>query len=196
MAISRQKILNHLKKNRFASAREIARALRLSAPNVRHHLSVLSSDGRVEVIAVRGVESRGRPEKLYSLSQASRGDNLSLLVQTLLTSPPDPNQTGAEMARRLGMTDLPSTAILAKRLTLLVERLNESHYQAHWEAGAQGPRLLFGRCPYARVIEGRAEICKMDASMLKTALGRSVDAAPRSERAIQQDACPFLFQIK
>ncbi len=45
---TRQRILSHLKKTRAASAREIARALNLSAPNVRHHLGVLASDGRVE----------------------------------------------------------------------------------------------------------------------------------------------------
>ena len=41
MITARQKVLAHLKKTRAASAREIARALNMSAPNVRHHLSVL-----------------------------------------------------------------------------------------------------------------------------------------------------------
>ncbi len=50
MITARQKVLAHLKKTRAASAREIARALNMSAPNVRHHLSVLCSDGRVEFI--------------------------------------------------------------------------------------------------------------------------------------------------
>ena len=52
MLTARQKVLAHLKKTRSASAREIARALKMSAPNVRHHLSVLCSDGRVEFVSV------------------------------------------------------------------------------------------------------------------------------------------------
>ena len=84
MTASRQKILTHLKKTRSASAREIARALKLSAPNVRHHLSVLCSDGRVELTALNNREGRGRPEKVYSLSEAALGDNLSALAEAVL----------------------------------------------------------------------------------------------------------------
>ena len=84
MTTARQKVLAHLKKTRSASAREIARALDMSAPNVRHHLGVLVSDGRVEVNAVYQHGGRGRPEKVYSLSQAALGDNLSVLADALL----------------------------------------------------------------------------------------------------------------
>lgn len=83
--LARQKVLNHLKKTRTASAREIARALKMSAPNVRHHLSVLASDGRVEVMESRPLDGRGRPEKIYSLAQSALGDNLSALTDALLT---------------------------------------------------------------------------------------------------------------
>ncbi|NOH03541.1 MAG: ArsR family transcriptional regulator [Chloroflexi bacterium] len=92
---SRQKILTYLKKTRSASAREIARALKLSAPNVRHHLSILCSDGRVEPTSVRGGAKRGRPEKLYSLSQAALGDNLPALTLALLEE-----KTNAKSYRR------------------------------------------------------------------------------------------------
>ncbi len=61
---SRQKVLNHLKKTRSVSAREIARALKMSAPNVRHHLSILRADGRIEMTESRPQDGRGRPEKI------------------------------------------------------------------------------------------------------------------------------------
>ena len=63
MLTARQKVLAHLKKTRAASAREIARALKMSAPNVRHHLGILTSDGRLEVTSVHQRGGRGRPEK-------------------------------------------------------------------------------------------------------------------------------------
>src|SRR5262245_59638387 len=84
MALSRKKILLHLKKNNAASAREIDRALKISAANARLHLSLLRADGRVEFVAVNNRDGRGRPEKLYSLSQKSLGDNLPALANALL----------------------------------------------------------------------------------------------------------------
>ena len=194
MATARQKILVHLQKTRSpASAREISRALKMSAPNVRHHLSVLSSDGRVEFVAVNNREGRGRPEKLYSLSQAALGDNLSALTNALLTEAGSKLKVEALASRILDSNqffNLPVT----KRLVLLVEKLNEMHYQARWEAGAEGPRVIFGRCPYAKVIEGHAELCKMDLAMLTNILARPVVQSSKSETG-GYGICPFLFLI-
>ena len=193
MTTSRQKILAHLKKTRSASAREIARALKLSAPNVRHHLSVLRSDGRVEMTAVHNREGRGRPEKVYSLSQAALGDNLSALAQAVLTEAG--STLRLEAVARLILDDSQFAGqSMNRRLALLVEKLNEMHYQARWEAGARGPQVLFGRCPYARVIEGHAEICTMDAALLKNALARDVSQTKKNETPIK-GMCPFIFQI-
>jgi predicted ArsR family transcriptional regulator len=58
---SRHQVLAFLIRTRTASVREISRALKMSAANVRHHLRVLVSDGRVELTAVREREGRGRP---------------------------------------------------------------------------------------------------------------------------------------
>ena len=193
MTTSRQKILTHLKKTRSASAREIARALKLSAPNVRHHLSVLSSDGRVEMTSVHNREGRGRPEKVYSLSEAALGDNLSALAHALLTEAGSTLDLEAVARLVLDPRQFEGQS-MNKRLALLIEKLNEMHYQAKWEAGARGPQVLFGRCPYARVIEGHAEICKIDAALLKNALARDVTQTKKNE-APTKGLCPFIFQI-
>ena len=73
MTTARQKVLTYLDKSRTASAREISRALKMSAATVRHHLRVLVSDGRLEMTSVRGRDGRGRPEKVYSLPRAGVG---------------------------------------------------------------------------------------------------------------------------
>jgi len=169
MTTARQKVLAHLKKTRAASAREIARALKMSAPNVRHHLGVLCSDGRVEFVAVNNREGRGRPENLYSLSQATLGDNLAALADALLNEKMDMEKIGERIAQSRGLVEIASQPI-AKRLTLLVEKLNAMNYQARWEAGAEGPRVILGRCPYAKVIQSHPELCQMDMAMLKATL--------------------------
>lgn len=185
---TRQRILTHLKKASTASAREIARALDLSAPNVRHHLGVLCADGRVESANVIGRGERGRPEKRYSLSQAALGDNLSALTEALLAEAGSKVDWEAVARRILGAGEA-SQLPVAARLRALVEKLNEMHYQARWEAGADGPRVIFGRCPYAAVIEGHPELCQMDVRMLEIFLGREVRQLGKIEKA--QGMCVF-----
>ena len=193
MAVSRQRILAHLKKNRSASPREIARALKISAPNARHHLSILCADGRVEYVAVNNREGRVRPEKLYSLSQAALGDNLSALTNALLIEATSKVKMEAVAGHILDSNQFASLPI-AKRLALLVEKLNEMNYQARWEATADGPRVIFGRCPYAKVIEGHAELCKMDKAILENVLVRSVTQTAKVEKTAQ-GYCPFVFRV-
>ena len=85
MITTRHQVLAFFTRTRTASVREIARALKMSAANVRHHLRVLVSDGRLELVSVRERDGRGRPEKVYSLPRAALGDNLSALSDALLT---------------------------------------------------------------------------------------------------------------
>ena len=193
MITARQKVLAHLKKTRSASAREIARALDMSTPNVRHHLGVLVSDGRVEVNAVYQHGGRGRPEKVYSLSQAALGDNLSVLAGALLDEKINLEAIGERIALSQGLVGLANQP-MPKRLSALVDKLNEMHYQARWEAGAEGPRVILGRCPYAKVIDAHPELCKMELALLEKAIGRPVLQSARSE-VIGHGLCPFIFKV-
>jgi len=165
----------------------------MSAPNVRHHLSVLCSDGRVEFVALNNREGRGRPEKVYSLSQAALGDNLSALANALLTESGSRLNMDSVAARILNPSQFANLPV-TKRLVHLVEKLNEMHYQARWEAGAEGPRVILGRCPYAQVIEDHPELCRMDAALLGNALGRPVLQSLKNE-AVGRGLCPFIFRV-
>ena len=80
---ARQRVLMQLSKLGPSSARELARTLRMSDANVRHHLRVLASDGRLIVLRTRA-EGRGRPEKVFGLSPALEGDNLAGLADAIL----------------------------------------------------------------------------------------------------------------
>jgi predicted ArsR family transcriptional regulator len=193
MTIARQKVLAHLKKTRAASAREIARALNMSAPNVRHHLGILVSDGRLEVTSVHQRGERGRPEKMYSLSQSALGDNLSVLADALLTDAGSKLNVEGVASRLLDSSQFTNLPI-PKRLALLIEKLNEMHYQTHWEAGAEGPRVIFGRCPFSKIIERHPELCKLDEAMLEAALGRPILPIIKSE-SITRGLCPFAFRV-
>src|SRR6185369_13613022 len=140
MITARQKVLFYLNKTRTASVREISRALKMPAANVRHHLRVLTSDGRLEMTSVRGREGRGRPEKVYSMPRAALGDNLSALSEVLLTEAGSSVRVEVLAKRLAGESNIKSQPV-AKRLNLVVQKLNQMNYHARWEAGPQGPRI-------------------------------------------------------
>ena len=171
MTTARQKILTYFAKSRTASTREIARSLKMSPATVRHHLRVLAADGRLELMSARGRDGRGRPEKVYTLPRAALGDNLATLSDALLT------ESGGGIHMKALAKHLMSGANfagqpLAKRLNLTVEKLNQMNYHARWEAGSEGPRVLFGHCPYAAIIDKHPHLCQMDQAMLKELMGQ------------------------
>src|SRR5689334_23604892 len=171
MTTARQKVLTYLNKSRTASAREIARSLKMSAATVRHHLRVLAADGRLELSSVRGRDGRGRPEKIYSLPRAALGTNLAALSEALLAEA-GPGIRMESLAKQLAKVDTFAGQPLAKRLNLTIERTNGMNYHARWEAGSEGPRVVFSHCPYAAIIEKHPELCKMDEALLKDLVGQ------------------------
>lgn len=191
MTTARQKVLAYFEKARTASTREIARALKLSAATVRYHLRVLAADGRLEMAAVRGRDARGRPEKLYSRPQRALGDNLSMLSDALLTESGSWVSVEALAERLAGETSSVNQP-LAKRLNLAVEKLNQMNYHARWEAGPEGPRILFGHCPYASILEKHPELCQMDQAMLQKLTGHPARQIFRTGQE-QSTVCVFVM---
>jgi predicted ArsR family transcriptional regulator len=171
MTTSRQKVLAYLKKSGTASAREIARSLKMSTATVRHHLRVLAADGRLERSSLRGRDSRGRPESIYSLPRAALGHNLSALSDALLTEAGSGIHMEALGKHLAGASEFAGQP-LAKRLNLTVEKLNQMNYHAHWEAGSEGPRMIFSHCPYAAIVGRHPELCAMDRAMLMQLTGQ------------------------
>jgi len=193
MVTARHKVLAYLNKTRTASVREVSRALKMSAATVRHHLRVLVSDGRLEMESVRPREGKGRPEKVYSIPRAALGDNLSALAEALLTEAGSGVRMEALAKRLAGESNFASQPV-AKRLSFVVEKLNQMNYHARWEAGAEGPRIIFGHCPYAAVVRKHPELCEMDVSLLSQLVSRPVLRESKSET--QKSVCPFVFLIR
>ena len=77
------------------------------------------------------------------------------------------------LAKRLAGESNFASHPIAKRLNLTVEKLNAMNYHARWEAGPQGPRLIFSHCPYAAMIEKHPELCRMDEKLLNELMGEA-----------------------
>jgi DeoR family transcriptional regulator, suf operon transcriptional repressor len=170
MFTARQKVLTYLTKTRTASAREISRGLKMSPETVRHHLRVLVTDGRLEISFVRERAGRGRPEKVYSLPRAALGDNFAALSEAVLAEAGVSVQMD-DLAKHLAGDANFAEQPISKRLNMTVEKMNRMNYHARWEAGPQGPRLIFGHCPYAAILGKHPELCKMDAALLERLMG-------------------------
>jgi predicted ArsR family transcriptional regulator len=196
---TRLRILDYLRKQQTASALDLSRALGMTRANIRHHLVVLESNELVEVIGQRR-EGKGRPENIYGMSRRMLGDGLVELSSALLNEwfaslPEGEREAGLRsIAGRLGRGfGGAGTGPLPKRLTEMVRFLNELHYQARWEAGAAGARLVLGHCPFTAIIAKHPELCQMDAFLLGGCLRQGVEQVAKLERPGQGlPQCVFL----
>jgi predicted ArsR family transcriptional regulator len=84
---------------------------------------------------------------------------------------------------------------MAKRLNLVIEKLNRMNYHARWEAGAEGPRIIFGHCPYAAIVENHPELCGMDMKLLSNSMARPISQDIKSETQ-RVGMCPFVFLMR
>jgi predicted ArsR family transcriptional regulator len=102
-------------------------------------------------------------------------------------APPAVREAGlASLANHLGGKEPPSiTGTLPRRLTQAVDLLNELHYQARWEAGIDGARIILGHCPYATIIANFPELCRMDAFLLEQRTGSPVEQLSRLQPSVK-----------
>jgi predicted ArsR family transcriptional regulator len=165
----------------------------MSTATVRHHLRILAADNRVEVLLARAKDGKGRPEKIYGLSQAVLGDNLSVLADALLNETASSVEMEVLAKCMVGQKDM-SIQPLTRRLAAAIERLNAMQYAAHWEAASGGPRVIFSHCPYSAIVARHPELCSMDEAILRFMLGRNVSRETKPD-AVLPGLCPFAFLL-
>ncbi len=185
---TRERIFDYLKRNQSAGADEIARALGMTGANIRHHLGIMAESGQITMVEKR-IEGKGRPVIVYRLSEALLGNGYAVLVEAMskawLERLNENEKDGAlralaEVLSGGAGSDQPTS--MQRKLALLIEKLNQMHYQAKWEAGAGGARIILGHCPYAEIIARHPELCRMDRSMLESQLNQPVKQLTKLER--------------
>lgn len=211
MKSTRQQIIDLLDDRKSATARELSRILLVSAADVRHHLAALRREGLVETVKEEdrppsaqeeaGKRSAGRPAQRYRLSTRARLGHFDRLAEALLEEvlegiPPQELQpTLQRIAARMAGPARPSGS-LANRLVQAVQRLNQLHYEASWEARPGDPQVRLGRCPYAGILPQHPELCLLDAELLETMLGTSaVQTARQARDASGTRYCRFVISV-
>lgn len=199
---SRKRVLAFLERNQSATADEIARALRITPANARHHLSQLGGDGLVRETGTRPPVGRGRPPTVYRLGGQVDEEHAAPVLGALLGLLE--NETGGNLpdgwvepvSRRLAGPGLvPQGVHITRRLSAATERLNALKYNARWEAHAAGPRIVLGNCPYRSLVEDHPSLCRMDAALLARLTGRGVTQSAKLE--LNERGLPFcLFLVE
>jgi len=199
----RVRILDYIRSYQTGSVAELSRVLGVTGANIRHHLAILESYGLVEIVGQRK-DGRGRPLNVYGLSRRMLGDGLDELASGLLEA----WLVGIEdrtvqarlrsLAERLaGNLKKDGERSVPRRLAQAINRLNEMHYQARWEASAAGPRLIMGHCPFSAIILYHPELCQLDAYLVQAQLALLVEQTDKlqpSARGIP--FCAFLVKDK
>lgn len=165
----------------------------MTSANLRHHLSVLVEQGYLEVVGEDAPKGKGRPTLRYMAVKDKEADGLEALlavwigeIREMRTARQRENRLRALGKRLAGIkaAGKGSVAIqsVAIRLGKAMQKMNELGYKAHWEAHAEGPQAILGRCPYAGVVDDFPELCQMDALMLGDLLGEDVALRERFAR--------------
>ncbi len=185
MQLTRQQIIDYLQINRIATSVELSGALQVTSANIRHHLKLLEAANLVEVVGTQPVRGRGRPMKVFSLTENSLHHNLKglskALLKTLFDNSIAPSERIAKVAENL-IGEFEGAPNIHSRLNQAVEHLNNLQYQASWEASPRGPRMIFRNCPYTGIIAEHPELCKMDEALLTFLLDQSIDQTAKLER--------------
>jgi predicted ArsR family transcriptional regulator len=195
-------ILEYLDRNPAVSAEEISRALNVTKENIQYHLKILLQDETIERTAISANKTtpRGRPTYLYRLSAQSRQGDIPALADKLLELvliTPSPLSSQPDWLTRLASAMFPfqPSTNPTQHLRQTIQRLNQHHYRATWEARAAGPYVYFRSCPYAGLIKRHPELCQLDCAILASILDKTATQISKMDLDSRKPpACVFLVK--
>jgi predicted ArsR family transcriptional regulator len=197
---TRTLILEYLHTKGIANVEELSHLLHVTQANIRHHLSTLEDDGLVFVSGKAHPTGRGRPKKLYQLTQKNAEHNLDRLSSTLLKAfihhlaPGESDDRLNSLAESIidPNTKMNQTTNLSERLAKCILVLNDMHYRSRWEAHHSGPRIVFEHCPYRSIIQEHPEICLIDRKILELLLeNKIIQIEKLKENRLGLTTCTF-----
>jgi predicted ArsR family transcriptional regulator len=166
-----------------STAATLGERLALSGPGVRRHLDALLADGTVTTVAPRRrTPTRGRPARLYALSDAGHAagpsayDDLAAGALRFLAQAAGPGAVEAFAAARAEEIETRHRpAVTARpadeRPAALAAALSADGYAASTTDHGAGTQLCQHHCPVRHVAEQFPQLCEAETA----ALGRLLD---------------------
>lgn len=195
----RQRILIYIGQHKGSSASELSLALRVTTSDIRHHLLYLCQTNQIQVTGIRNENRKGRPARVYDLSDQAIGGNLNALAGYLLdmliveSGPGKIEFYLKQLAERVvSSNDIVTEKNVTKKLAFLILSLNKLGYQSKWEAHVNAPRVIFEHCPYKQIIKKHPELCSLDKIILENSLQAEIKQTARLERNLRgTEFCMF-----
>ncbi|MEV4535114.1 HTH domain-containing protein [Asanoa sp. NPDC049518] len=187
---TRDRVLRLLLERGTATAAELGEALRLSPAAIRKHLDALLTDGDVVTRQrpVRAGRGRGRPAKVFTLTDAARlrcgrhtYDNMATAALRWIAAHGGAGAVDAFAAEQVatlegrcrdameGAGDDPIA-----RAEALAEALTAEGYAANASAIATGGQLCQHHCPVAHVAAEFPELCEAETAVISRLVGTHV----------------------
>jgi predicted ArsR family transcriptional regulator len=181
MQVTRQRIIDFLRKHNQASVEELTKAVGLTHMAVRHHLNTLQGEGLVEIATTRRAKKPGRPVQIYVLT--NQAEKLypqdyfqlsDLLLEEIV------NQVGANgvaevfnniAGRLLEMAPAPKeNQPFEERLSDAVQFLKQNGFAARWDVENGQYVIHHAACPYRQLASRYQEVCLLDEVMIGSML--------------------------
>ena len=189
---TRREVLDQILHNGPISASDISDALGISTAGVRRHLDIIVGDGFAEIIeaprtAASGGRGRGRPAKLFRLTDAGRGrfghdyDTLALLALRALRETGGDDAVAQFADERMSdlfgtLTDSSSgdapSGDVTQRAERIAEALTDRCYAATVNDAATGIQICRHHCPIQDVAHEFPELCAAEHRVVTELLGR------------------------
>ncbi len=180
---TRQAVIEALKSVGQATVNQLSQMVGVKAITVRHHLNGLLAEGLIEQQEKR--QTIGRPVHVYSLTEQAESlfpHQYHRLVERLLDQvkenlPPETIQMLLNSLASSLVSDLQrelEQVPVEARMSRLVALLSQEGFLAEWERSDNGLRLIEYHCPYYFIGQRYPEICQIDETMIRLAMGAEV----------------------
>jgi predicted ArsR family transcriptional regulator len=198
---TRQAVIEALKATGQATVSQISQMVGVKAITVRHHLNVLLAEGLIEQQEKR--QTIGRPIHVYCLSERAESlfpHQYHRLVERLLDQVKEklPPETIQMLMNSLASSlvgdlrrELEQVPVEA-RMSRLVALLAQEGFLAEWERSEKGLRLIEYHCPYYFIGQRYPEICQIDETLIRLAMGAEV--AKETCLLAGDSACEFVLR--
>ena len=202
MQATRKQILDHLRRHRQATVKDLSATLGLTATGVRQHLTVLERDDMVEAHEERG--HVGRPALVYRLTE--HGDTLypkkyDQLANILLEEMRE--MAGAEglqtLLRRVAARfaepymDRVEGKPLPERVSEAAEIIRNRGCLADFLHDGEDWLIMQRTCPFPNVAKRNSSVCALDVEFVRQLVG--ADARLTKSLLREDDSCTYRIRL-
>lgn len=185
---TRERVARAILEHGRTTAADLAQQLELTPAAVRRHLEALLADGLIVEAEQRGQRGRGRPAKVFVVTDAGRHhyfqayDDLAASALRFLAETAGAQAVEQFAARRVAELEeryrrVVAAAEPADRPAVLAAALSADGYAASVRSapgGAAGEQICQHHCPVAHVAEQFPQLCEAETAAFGRLLGTHV----------------------